>query len=441
MDTVAIGGDGVVAERRAVDVQAADADAAHDGGVALPAVHHADAGNAAQQFRRIECLAERDLVARHRRDVVRHVEDVLFAALRRDNHGRELGLGFLRERGPGEADAGGGAERLGDGQRDCGTWNAAISSHRGEPHGFLARPAGRSRGPRLCECTRAMRVRCVGRKADVRVAKTLERLPESLPAALAHVRHEIEVELERDDLAPGARHIKRLAARTESRGAAIAEVARAVEVDEVTLIRRGRGARDRDLDVAVDGVGEAGMQDDLGAHPGERARRLRKPHVVADRDAEAPDVRDVEDRVLVAARDIHLIGLERVDLAVTGNDLARGVDHGRRVVDARPGALVERARQQPQPVHARDFLVALLGRSRQRLGAVEGHAVAREFREHDHVDPGKAAPGGGDLRRNDIHIVAGAELQLERGQAETPHATPLRTGQGCPAGGALNRSS
>jgi hypothetical protein len=72
----------------------------------------------------VESLAERDSRRRHRRDVVWHVEDVLFAALRRDHHGRELGLCLLREARAREADAGGGAERLGDSsesaERGCG---------------------------------------------------------------------------------------------------------------------------------------------------------------------------------------------------------------------------------------------------------------------------------------------------------------------------------
>ena len=106
--------------------------------------------------------------------------------------------------------------------------------------------------------------------------------------------------------------------------AAVAEPARAVDVEEIALVDRGVGARDRQFEVAVDGVGHGRVQDHLGAHPGQRPRRLREPHVVADRDAEPADLRHVEHHEFRAGRDALLVGQEREHLAVARDDLAAG---------------------------------------------------------------------------------------------------------------------
>ncbi len=96
----------------------------------------------------------------------------------------------------------------------------------------------------------------------------------------------------------------------------------AVHVDEVALVDRGIGARDREFEFAVDRVGHGRMDHHLRAHPGERARRLREPHVVADRDAEPPDVRHVKDHEFRAGRDALLVRQEREHLAVARDDFA-----------------------------------------------------------------------------------------------------------------------
>jgi hypothetical protein len=162
----------------------------------------------------------------------------------------------------------------------------------------------------------------------------------------------------------------------------------------------------------------------LGAHPGERARRFREPHVVADRDPEAADVRNVEYGQPVARGDAVLVRLERVDLAVAGDDLPGRVDHRRGVVDAVAVTLVEGAGQEPQAVLAGDGAVAVFRRPRHRLGALERDPVSRELRDEHHVDPGKAAPDRRDLGRDRVQVVAVAEFQLQRSQTESAHGPP-----------------
>ena len=79
---------------------------------------------------------------------------------------------------------------------------------------------------------------------------------------------------------------------------------------------------------------------------------------------------------------------------------------------------------------AGDGLIAFLRRTWKRLRVVERYAVARKFREQDHVDPGKAAPDRGDFRRDDIQIVAGRELELQRSEAESARSFPPRPATG-----------
>ena len=118
------------------------------------------------------------------------------------------------------------------------------------------------------------------------------------------------------------------------------------------------------LRVAVAGGGEARLEHDLGAHPGELAEGLGEAAVVTDRQPDPADVRDVE-------------GHERRRPARTSRAAATGTPCGsgatsspvgredeRGVVDAAVlAALVHRARHEPEPVRAGD-----LGRARSVSG-------------------------------------------------------------------------
>src|SRR6185295_18460664 len=99
-----------------------------------------------------------------------------------------------------------------------------------------------------------------------------------------------------------------------------------VDIDEVTLVRRGAGARDRQFYVAIDGVRHRRVQDDFRTQAGERARRLGEPHVVTDGKAEASHLLDVEDDGFRARRDTFLVRVERKHFSIARDYLARRID-------------------------------------------------------------------------------------------------------------------
>ena len=67
----------VVAQRVAIDIEAANPDLVDRAGIAEAPVDHRDAGDRAQQFGAVEGLRRLDLVAAHRGDVVGHVDHAL----------------------------------------------------------------------------------------------------------------------------------------------------------------------------------------------------------------------------------------------------------------------------------------------------------------------------------------------------------------------------
>src|SRR5215831_9390974 len=122
----------------------------------------------------------------------------------------------------------------------------------------------------------------VDREGDSAVAEALERLPQAAYAALALPPNTIEIDLDRHELGPGTGfvdHVARGADDNRSPGPAVAE---AIDVEEIALVDRRACACDRELDVAIDRIGEGWVQDDLRAQGSELARGLRKPHVIAD---------------------------------------------------------------------------------------------------------------------------------------------------------------
>src|SRR3546814_3943585 len=81
-----------------------------------------------------------------------------------------------------------------------------------------------------------------------------------------------EVDFEGHPLAPVAGLVDHLAAGSADHRAPDAKAAGDVDVDEVALVCGGAGAADRQLRVAVDGVGHGRVQDHLRAQAAQRAR-------------------------------------------------------------------------------------------------------------------------------------------------------------------------
>ena len=85
-----------------------------------------------------------------------------------------------------------------------------------------------------------------------------------------------------------------------------------VDVDHVELVEDRVRARGDQLGAAVAGRGQGRVQDDLGAEPGELAKRLREEAVVADRQADRADIRDLEgDEAVARARSSPAAARER----------------------------------------------------------------------------------------------------------------------------------
>ena len=181
---------------------------------------------------------------------------------------------------------------------------------------------------------------------DLGVAEALQHLTQAQQAVAATAPDTLEIDDDGDDLLADPGLVNDIAFGSDDRRTTITEISGIVDIDEIALIDAGIGTGDGQLEVAIYGIGERGVQHHLGACPGQRASGLRKPHVVADRDTETADVGHVEDRVIASPGDPLLIGNEGIELAVAGHHLTRTIDHRCGVVEGVAIELVERAGQQ-----------------------------------------------------------------------------------------------
>src|SRR5215472_5996668 len=148
----------------------------------------------------------------------------------------------------------------------------------------------------------------IDREIDLAVAKALQRLAEALEADGALAPHAVDIDLQRDHLLRGTGLVKHIAGRADEDRAADPAGREPVDIDPIALVLRRRRPAHGEFDIAVEGIGQGGMQDHLRPHGGQGAGRLRKPHVVADRDAEASRLGHVEDDELAAGSRLLLIG-------------------------------------------------------------------------------------------------------------------------------------
>ena len=276
----------------------------------------------------------------------------------------------------------------------------------------------------------------IDRKIDLAVAEALERLAQSAQADRPLAPHAVDVDLQGDHLLRGAGLMQHVAGGADEDRTPHPAGAKPVDVDPIALVLgRGRPAHG-ELDIAVEGIGQSRMQDDLRAHGGQGPRRLGKPHVVADRDAEAPDVRHVEDDELAAGRGRQFIGAEGKHLPVAGDHLAAGVDHRGRVEDPPLLLLEEGAGQKPDAVTRGHRLEGGLGRARQGLGMLRQGAEGRELAEDDHLDPGVAGHQQIELLAHGRQILLErADRHLEAGDGKGRHGIMGVMGQRASLGG------
>src|SRR5262245_13023653 len=143
----------------------------------------------------------------------------------------------------------------------------------------------------------------VDRKVDGAVAEALEHLAEAADAVPALAPHLLEIDLDGDELLEYVGAVEHAAGGIEHGRMAVAAGDQPVDVEDVALEHRGGRMGDGEIDVAVDGVGEHGMQQHLRTHGRQRAGDLREPDVVAVEDAELADLRHVEGEELRAGRD------------------------------------------------------------------------------------------------------------------------------------------
>ena len=217
--------------------------------------------------------------------------------------------------------------------------------------------------------------------------------------------HALQIHTHGYDLLTGAGKVDHVSFRSDNDGPPERQLAGAVYVHEIALVLRCARARDGQLRIAVQRVGQAGVQNNLGALPDKRARGLRKPRVIANRYAEYGHVRDLECHELPSRLDVALVGKERIHLTIPRDDLSVRVDHRGGVVDLPVLQLVETARQQPDAVLAGQGAETFLHRAGERLGGAWIGAERAEFAEHDHVDPWKAARDDTDLPGHGVDIV------------------------------------
>jgi hypothetical protein len=151
----------------------------------------------------------------------------------------------------------------------------------------------------------------------------------------------------------------------------------------------------------------------FGAQPRERARRFRKPHVVADRNAEAAHVWHVESDEVCAWRDSPFVREEWKHLAIAGDDDAVGIDDRRGVEHLASAALAQRSGHQPKLVALRRGAQSCFRRTGQRLSVRRIGPQGGEFSDHGHRHPRKAAAQQVQLGIDLAEVVTAAQLELQ----------------------------
>ncbi len=143
----------------------------------------------------------------------------------------------------------------------------------------------------------------------------------------------------------------------------------------------GTCPRDGEFDVAVERIGQRRVEDHFRAHGGQGARRLGKPHVVADRNAEASHRRNVEDDEVIARSRCLFIGPEGKHFAVSRDDRSARIDDRGGIEGLAAFLFIERARNQPNPVTGGHGLECRFGRTGQRLGKLREWTEGGQFAE------------------------------------------------------------
>ena len=246
-----------------------------------------------------------------------------------------------------------------------------------------------------------------------------------MQADLALASDQVEIHLERQDFLASGRFDHHRAGRIDHRGAADAARVHAVDVEHVALELRRRGARDGELDAAVDGAGQHRMQQHLDAGGDQAPRGLRKPDIVADGKPEAADLGHVEDAEFRALRHVMLVRVEGKHLAVAPDHLARRVDDAGRIID--PAILGTLETSSPESARCRSATPprktlpsASFGRGSAVL--VSGPKGASSLNRH-HLHPGKACHHQIDSMQDRLDIaVHRTDRHLNAGNGEGRHA-------------------
>src|SRR5581483_11693859 len=174
-------------------------------------------------------------------------------------------------------------------------------------------------------------------------ARVIEDAVQAAGPALANRRDPIEVDDLDDELLAVAEEEQHAALGIDADALAAADRGNRVHVHHISLIHDGVRPREDELLLAVGRGGERWVEDELGSIERQAASDLRKPAVVADHEAERADPGDLEHRCRAIARRGGLERLPGEQLPVCADQPPLGVEHDRRVVDAFPRPLVDRA--------------------------------------------------------------------------------------------------
>src|SRR5262249_16226749 len=172
------------------------------------------------------------------------------------------------------------------------------------------------------------------------VAEALGELPEAPDAVLALAAHLLEVDLDGNDLLAHVAAEEHAPRGIEHGRMTIATGSQSIDVEHIALHHRRGGMRHGEIDVAIDGVRQHGMQDDLRTHGRDLPRRLPEPHIVAVEHPQTAHLGNVEHEELGARPHALLHGHEREHLAIAPDDGSVGTYDGGGIIDCAFLALV-----------------------------------------------------------------------------------------------------
>src|SRR6202049_1589684 len=313
--------------------------------------------------------------------------------------------------------------------RPCLRSGARSHARRSEPMHWL----GAQWSGRLDQWAQGMQIALgrtaslIDREVDRPGAEALQYLPEAADSPLAFAAHTRGIDLDRHHLGPVASFVQDIARWVDDDRTPGAAVADAVHLEKVALVDRRIGTGNPQLDAAIEGVRHRRVQDHFRAERDKLPRRFRKPHVVADRDSEAPDVRHVEYDELGAWLDPGLVRLERKHLPVSSDHLAARIDDGHRVVDALLATLEHRAGDQPEFMARRHLAKRCLGGPRHGLRVLRRGTERAEFAEQHHLHPRKPQHEQVEAlaHRGDV-LGLGRDGHLDSGDRNGYHRDGLR---------------